>query len=637
MKNVYLIQPNSVLSTAVYLPYSVGSIAAYSFQFEEITRHYVLRDFIFIKDSVSSILAEIEEPFIVGFSCYMWNIEYNLVLAKAVKEKWPDCVIVFGGPQIPDSVEYVEEYQYIDITIHGEGEIAFYSILIELLNDKNFSNINNISYRDNGVATKTLKTEPENLDNFPSPYAMGLFDELLKAEKHKNIRLDAILETNRGCPYGCIYCYWARSGSSFRKFPMERIKKDIEWMATHNIAYCVCADSNFGILDRDEEIADYVIEMKNKYGFPEKFETAAAKNKDDFTFRINQKLETSRLNRGVSVAVQSMSPETLEIIGRKNMSVNNLSEQLKKYRKHNIDTYTDLILGLPGESLDSFCRGLFEVIEAGQHYSVSVHRLELFPNTIICSDEMKKKYQIKTIRSQLCQHHSKILKDNSMSSRSEIVVQTSTMKIDEWKTALQTATCAQSFHCLGLLRFIAIYLRKAKNISYFDFYMGLYKWICSESIVAKRILDNTFKTVTPFLEGKGNLFFADVRFGDIYWAFDEGLFLSCVAEFDGFYDEIIVYLKKYFDDEILFNDIFSYQKEMIALPFSEYKRINTIYDWQGYFEHIFDSSFIEPERKQTTIEIAGSDVQTWEDYAREIVWYGRRSGRTINKAKECIR
>ncbi len=637
MKNIYLIQPNSMLSTAVYLPYSVGSIAAYSFQFEEINKHYILHDFIFLQNSIPDMLEEIEDPFIIGFSCYMWNIEYNLALAKAIKEKWPDCVIVFGGPQIPDSTEYVEEYGYIDITIHGEGEIAFYSILIELLKDNNLSKINNISYRDNGIAIKTPKKAPENIDNFPSPYAMGMFDGLLKNEKYKNIKFDAILETNRGCPYGCIYCYWARSGSSFRKFPMERVKKDIKWMATHNIAYCVCADSNFGILDRDEEIADYVIEMKNKYGCPEKFETASAKNKDEFTFRINLKLEKSGLNRGISVAVQSMSPKTLEIIGRKNMSVNNLSEQLQKYRKHNIDTYTDLILGLPGETLDSFCKGLFDVIEAGQHYSVSVHRLELFPNTIIFSDEMQEKYKIKTIRSQLCQHHSKILKDDSMSSRSEIVVETDTMKVDEWKEALQIATCAQSFHCLGLLRFIAIYLRKAKNISYYDFYIGLYKWISSESINIKRIIDSTFKTVTPFLEGKGNLFFADNRFGDIYWAFDEGLFLSCVAEFDDFYDEIVVQLKKHFDDEVLFNDLFNYQKELISLPFSAEKEISTIYDWHDYFEHIFDSSFVEPKKISTKLTIAESDLHTWKEYAKEIVWYGRRSGRTINKIKECIR
>lgn len=294
MKNVYLIQPNSVLSTVVYLPYSIGTIAAYSFQHQSIKDTYRLCDFIFIQTDIEEALKDIVDPYIAGFSCYMWNIEYNLALAKAVKEKYPECIIVFGGPQIPDSTEFLEEYPFADITIHGEGETVFYSILTALKNGTELSKVANISFRCGDKYIKTEKAAPGDLSDFPSPYTMGLFDGLLKSEKYKNIRMDTVLETNRGCPYGCIYCYWARSGTNFRKFSLERVKGDIEWIAKNKIGHCVCADSNFGILDRDEQIADYVIEMKAKYGYPEKFETAATKNKDDFVFRINKKLEDKR-------------------------------------------------------------------------------------------------------------------------------------------------------------------------------------------------------------------------------------------------------------------------------------------------------------------------------------------------------
>lgn len=636
MKNVYLIQPNSVLSTSVYLPYSVGCLAAYSFCNDVIRENYHLCDFIFIKAPIEEVLQEIDAPCVVGFSCYMWNVDYNLALAEAIKEKYPNCITVFGGPEIPNTTDFLDENTCVDITINGEGEKPFSSILLEALNGCDWSKVSNIIFRKNGRFVKTEKAEPCNLDDLPSPYTMGLFDGILKDERYQNIQFDVILETNRGCPYGCIYCYWARSGTNFRAFPMERIIGDLNWMAEHKIPYCVCADANFGILERDEQIADYVIELKEKYSYPEKFETASAKNKDDFTFKINQKLENSGLNRGVSVAVQSMSPETLEIIGRKNMSVNKLSDQLKKYRENNIDTYTDLILGLPGETLGSFCKGIFEVIEAGQHYSVSVHRCEVFPNTIIYSDEIRKKYQIRTIRSQLCQNHSKISKDSNASSRSQIIVETSTMTTDEWKTALKVATMAQSFHCLGLLRFFAVYLRKAKNVSYYDFYMNIYHWIEEKSRTVKSIFDRAFSRVEPFLEGKGNLYFADERFGDIYWAFDEGLFLSCVAEFEPFYEEMKTYLKDLFEDETVFEDLFHYQKEMICLPDKEKKEIRTVYDWYGYFDRIFDDNFTFPEKKETVLKIEASTTDTWERYAREVVWYGRRSGKMINSVKERI-
>ena len=539
MRNVYLIQPSGMLDTSVYLPYSVGCIAAYSFRYEEIKSNYSLQDFVFMKEPINEVLEKIENPFIVGFSCYMWNIDYNLSLAEAVKKKHPKAIIVFGGPQIPDSVEYLEKYNFVDILIHGEGEHPFYLILKECLNGRSFDDVPGVSYRDNHVLKNNEKLASPDLDDIPSPYTTGMFDKIIDDPKYKDISFDAILETNRGCPYGCIYCYFSRGSKSMRKFPLERIQKDIEWIAQHKISYCVCADSNFGIFERDESIAEYVIEMKKKYGYPGRFETASAKNKDDLIFRINQKLEDAGLNRGISVALQSASPATLEIIGRKNMSFEKYTQQLKKYRDNHMNTYTDMILGLPGETLDSFCHGIFNVIEAGQHYSVIVYRCEVFPNTVIYTDEMREKYKIRTVRSQLCQNHSRVSKDLSFASRSEIVVETSTMSVDEWKVAQEVAMCAQTLHSMGLLRFFGVYLRKAQNISYYDFYMDLYNWIKSESIVVNRLMAKVCEKVDPFLRGESNLFFADERFGDIYWAFDEGFFLCCAAEIDDFYKAAI--------------------------------------------------------------------------------------------------
>ncbi|MBQ3518204.1 MAG: cobalamin-dependent protein [Clostridia bacterium] len=96
-----------------------------------------------------------EKPFIVGFSCYMWNIDYNLSLAKAIKAEWPDCVIALGGPQVPNDFEILEEYDFVDILMHGEGEVTFYELLKALAEDKKLKNVHNISYRDNGTLTRT--------------------------------------------------------------------------------------------------------------------------------------------------------------------------------------------------------------------------------------------------------------------------------------------------------------------------------------------------------------------------------------------------------------------------------------------------------------------------------------------------
>ena len=640
MKNVYFVQPNNALSessylpSAVYLPYAVGAIAAYSFSREEIKKEYNLCEFIFTKLPIDIALEKIENPYIIGFSNYMWSVEYNLALAKAVKEKWPECIVAFGGVQVPDDTEYLEEYPFIDLLMHSEGEVTFYKLLTALSNGEDLENVPNLSYRKDGVPVQTKKELGPPLEDFPSPYTMGLFDYIVNNPEYKDIQFDTVIETNRGCPYRCVFCCWRGNKSGFRQFPMEKVKAELDWLAEHKISYCFCADSNFGILERDEEIADYIASLKKKYGYPQRFESTAAKNKDDMTYRILRKLEDADLNRGVSIAVQSMSPEVLEIVGRKNMSVNNFAEQVARYRTSGMFTYTDLILGLPGETLDSFCKGLCEVIEAGQHSNVSVYRCEFLPNTIMYTKEFVKKYKIKTVRSLLCQIHTRVDEDMKYASRSDIVVETSTLSTEEWKKAFRFSVCVQSFHSLGLLKFFAIYLRKAKNVSYYDFYMGLYEWIEKESNVVKRILDRVFVCIEPFLKGEGNLCFSDERFGDIYWEFYEGLFLSCAAEYEYFYDDVIKYLEKFFDDEKLFEDLLSYQKSMIALPSQEEKIFDVIYDWYEYFENLFNHSYLIPQKRTTTLKIEGSSTNDWVSYAHRRVWYGKRYENTINTAEK---
>lgn len=630
MNNIYLVQANYSDTGSLFLPYAAGTLAAYSLAHKIIRDHYCFKDFIITKSRVSDVISQMDFPFLVGFSSYLWNIEYNLILAQEIKKKWPECIVVFGGPQIPDDLTYLEKYSFIDILMHGEGEVTFFYVLRAFLEGMCLDDIPNISFRKDNGLFKTRKEDPPDIADFPSPYSTGLFDSVINNPKYNGVQFDAVLETNRGCPYGCIYCCWARSGSSFRKFPLTRVKSDLDWISQHKISYCMCADSNFGILDRDMEIAQYTIELKKKYGFPQVFETTAAKNKDDLTFEINRCLDRAGLNRGVSVAVQSMTPEVLDIIGRKDIGVSNLGAQLERYNRAGIYTYTDVILGLPGETLESYCRGLFSIIEAGQHYCIAMYRCEFLPNTIMYSKEYIDKYKIKTIVSRFCQNHEPINENKRLGSRSEIVVETSTMSCDEWKTALKITACAQSFHCMGMLRFIAIYLRKAKKISYFNFYMSLFDWIEKESIVIKNIFEKVFSSVDPFLSGNGSLSFTDSRFGDIYWPFEEGVFLCCCAEADQFYGEIKVFLRRYFEDSLLFDDLFNYQKEMLALPATGEKYIKTLYNWNDYFNHIFDESITEPERNEMVLTVKCSGMLSWKEYAREIVWYGRRSGKMLN-------
>lgn len=631
MKNIYLAQPTNMLSGAVFLPYSVGTIAAYAWQFPEIKAEYELKELIFLKAPIEEAVEKFDNPFLVGFSNYLWNVEYNLDLARAIKKNWPECKILFGGPQVPDDVEYLEKYDFIDVLMHAEGEMPFYKLLLAYSNGGDLSGVPSITYRKNGEFFRNKKEIPCDLSNFPSPYTMGLFDGIINNPEYAGVQFDVVLETNRGCPFSCIYCYWSGNDDPFRKFPMERIKGDLDWFAKNKISFCICADGNFGILNRDEEIVDYLIELKEKYGYPQKFETIAAKEKDDFIFKINQKMHKAGLNKGVSVACQSLSPTVLKNVGRKNMPIERLSQLLARYRNAGISTYTDIMLGLPGETFESFCQGVFKVIEAGQHDSININRCELLPNSIMYSKEIVEKYKIKTIRSSLCQNHSKASGGATPGSRSDLIVETDTMSREEWKESCRISIMAQSFHLMGIMRFVSVYLRKAKDISYYDFYMSLYNYINNDGKLSKEIFEHVMGNISDFLEGKCNLSFFDERFGDIYWPYEEGLFLCVVNRLDEFFDEIKAFLKQYFDDEALFEDLLGYQKNIIAAFGSEDKELDFEYDWLDYFSDIISMEKRFPEKRKIRLRFEPSYQNDWFEYAKKIVWYGKRDNRTIVK------
>ena len=142
-----------------------------------------------------------------------------------------------------------------------------------------------------------------------------------------------------------------------------------------------------------------------------------------------------------------------------------------------------------------------------------------------------------------------------------------------------------------------------------------------------------FEIVDVFLKGEGNLCFSDERFGDIYWEFYEGLFLCCAADFEEFYNDIMKYLERFFENKKVFEDLLFYQKLMIALPSQEEKIFNVKYNWYEYFENLFNSEYLIPKEGVTTLKIAKTSANDWVDYAHKRVWYGKRYESTINVAE----
>ena len=237
--NVFFNEFNLLMGSGgvTYLPLVSGILCAYAKKNSIIKKNFDFHKFIFHPDTVENILRNSykEKPHIASFSISMWNEQLSLKLAKVLKDKF-NTLIIFGGASCPHNpTEYFKKYPFIDVTIRAEGEEAFSSVLLRYLNEKNnFSKIPNVAFREKKTNKCIINYEKfefvRDLDMYPSPYLSGEFDYLVSEGKKHNYQV--IIETNRGCPFLCTYCYWGRGGNTtkYRYHSLDRVFAEIDWI-----------------------------------------------------------------------------------------------------------------------------------------------------------------------------------------------------------------------------------------------------------------------------------------------------------------------------------------------------------------------------------------------------------------------
>lgn len=630
MKNIYFVQANNVYGNdrrSVYIPYASGCIAAYAFDDEKIKKNCNLAGFIYIHEPIKAALKKIENPFVVAFSCSVWNYEYNKAFAKEIKKSYPEAVIIFGGHNVLRDFGTFDECDSVDILIYREGEEAFREILLALLDGKDLSDIANIAYKSND---KYIKTEEKAfcLSEYPSPYLSGIFDSIA----NDGISFSAILETNRGCPFKCSFCDWGTLGSRVRLFPMERIKAELDWIAEHKIEYVYCADGNFGIVDRDEEIAEYIISLKEKTGYPKNFRVCFTKNRTDFVKKICMRFNKYSLDKAQTLSFQSLSPVVLENIGRKNISLDHFRELMNEYSRLGISTSSELILGLPGETKESFTKGLCNLLEYGQHKAIQVYTCDLLPNSEMGSPEFVEKFGIETVRTPFFQAHCNANEKHEIQEYNTTVIKTNSLCTDDWIYCVVFACLVQAFHNIGFFRAVAIYLHHELGISYYDIYSKIAIFSQNPENAACHSVFSLIKNFAEGMtEGRNPWAVPCEGLGDICWQFDEIYFLKCLENADEIYNELEMFFKENFAYNSEIKALFDYQRNTLKRYGDGCRReIKCSYDFYSYFSRIYRGEYSPLEDKNTVISVSDSiPCRNLYEYACKVIWYGRNQSAAL--------
>lgn len=628
MKNIYFVQPNAIYGEekkSVYIPYATGCIAAYAFDNEAIRNEYRLGGFVYTRMTISDAIAQIQSPYIVAFSSSTWNTEYNLELAEQVKNTYPQCIVIFGGHNVTAGTGMLEKYPFIDILIHGEGEIIFKNILSALKDSQSLESVANISYRKDGVTCNTAKEDYSFID-FPSPYTSGIFDSIL----NDGYDFSVIFETNRGCPNRCAFCDWGKLRSKVRLFSWEKICAELNWFADRHIEYIYCADANFGLFDRDIKVIEEVLKLRDKTGYPQKFKVNFSKNRQEAVKAVSSLMSKSNLGKSQTLSFQSLNPQVLENIGRSNLNIEYFNQLVSHYNAEGIRTYSELILGLPGETKESFAEGINTLLAGGQHKTMNVYPCELLPNSLLGSEEYVEKFNIHCTNIPFLQYHCKENDDKSgITEFAVTITSTNSMSFDDVVESYFFSTTVQAMHMLGLTRYIAIYLYKEKNVSYKDFYLSLIDYAKHSSGFINETFMKTCDRIKKIYKGELPFAECDTRFGDITYEPDEILFMRCLYNHENFIEDLkkFVISLGFYSEET--DRLIDFQYAIIRHPNRAVSEITSDYNFGSYFKDFFEGAEPQLKKEPTDISVFGADTMSWQDYGRFVIWYGRHNEKTV--------
>lgn len=400
MNNLLLVQVVDKYGPNSFLPLAISYQWMYAQTSEIVKNNFTVSDVIIEKKSPKKYVESIDfEPHVVALSSYVWNWNYNRELSKEIKKKYPNCLIITGGPNVDKrDVDFFKKNQMFDIAVLGEGEIAFKEILERYLKNENYDNIPHVFPKSGKLCEQPSRLN--NLEIIPSPILSGFYDWIIeKVENEIGPQIwQVTYETLRGCPYKCAFCdigdeYWQK----IKTFDLERVYKEIDWMSDKKIEYVSVCDSNWGMMERDKDITKYVIQKKLETGYPKFWDVTWAKSNVEQIYEIAtmDNDAKSRLFKGITFAMQSFNTDTLLATNRFNLKQDKVYSYLQKYREQNISTYSELIWPMPNETYDTLKIGIQKLIDLGQKDFLMVHPLVLTYNATMGQPWYMEKHGLK--------------------------------------------------------------------------------------------------------------------------------------------------------------------------------------------------------------------------------------------------
>ena len=449
-------------------PAALGSITAFAMTYDggRLQDHYQFRtDWVWSDDRLEEFTAE---PAVYLCSDYLWSHRQCLAVSAQVKALSPNSITIHGGPDAPkyenDATAYLEAHPYVDVLVRGEGEETAAEALAALLpvigsptpDLTVLDDVPGLTYRIGDRLVRTPDRERQaDFSLMPSPILTGLFD------MYGEIPLSSVtMETNRGCPYSCAFCDWgSATNSRIRKFDMDRITAELDWCARNQIENVNIADANFGIFERDVEVARSVAAAHRSLGFPRSFGVSYAKNTTKYLRQIISILSDAGILSVGVLSLQTMDPATLQTIRRSNIKTEKYDAIAEEMRKAHLPLMVELMMGLPGQTVASLADDLQECIN--RSVPARINMTTLLVNSPMNAPDYLAEHQIETAEPVEPGHNS-------------VLVATRTYTRDDYEYMKHLRLSFMAYENFGMLRQVAMFLRQETSQREIDIYRSIH-------------------------------------------------------------------------------------------------------------------------------------------------------------------
>ena len=634
-----LVQINNSFSGQNYLPYSIALLQTYVQKFSPNPGRYEFMTPLYQRIRIADAVEQLKGADIIGFSTYVWNGRISLEIARRLKEIKPGIIIMFGGPHVPDQPEeFMRANRQIDLAVHNEGEITFLKLLESYPDRASWASLPGVSMvkPDGSFVRNPNSDRVRDLDEIPSPFLEGAFDSIMKANPNES--WIGLWETNRGCPFRCTFCDWgSATAAKVTKFGDERLFAEVDWFAEKKIEYIFCCDANFGIQKRDVDIANHVAKIKKETGYPVALSVQNTKNATERAYLTQKILSDAGLNKGVALSMQSVDMPTLEAIKRDNISLNTYMELQRRFTRDKVETYSDLILGLPGETYESFVKGVDLLMENGQHNRIQFNNCSILPNAEMGNPEYQKKYGMVTVESKIINiHGERVELDDDVPEVQELIIATASTPLADWRKTRNFCWMTALLHFDKLFQIPLILAHGISGIAYRDM---IEAFILADSkrypMIAE--INAFFESESQSIQKGGAEYVFSKEYLNIFWPADEYIFVKLTHEgkFDAFYEEAgrllteIVAARHAGLPMDVIDEAIKLNHALVHQPFAKTNiKVKLRYDLLDYWNKVRggEQAILREQPMVIEIDRTSKPYDDFQKWCREIVWWGNKKG-----------